>query len=135
MDEMKDMNVVDEGMSKELMYGYKPGLEIGAQCIVEIQRHYFLLVELEAKSGRKEFERVIVLELSPAAYEFLREKGVKMCEVKDKVPEIPGKRLELKCTFVVGNQAFIIFEAEGYCGCDKLIVVKSPLCCICDNIG
>lgn len=130
MDEMDDMNMVDDMVNSQAMYDYNQGVVIGAQCIVEIQKHYFLLVELEAKSGRREFEKVLVIELSCAAFEFLREKGVKVCEVRDKMPAPPmGKHLELKCTFIVGNQAYIIFEAEGMCGCsDKLIIVKSPIC-------
>lgn len=126
---MDEMNMVNGVMGNEMMYDCNQGVVIGAQCIVEIQNRDFLLVELEAKSGRKEFEKVIVIELSRAAFEFLREKGVKKCEVKSKVPSLPyGKSPELKCTFVVGTQAFIIFEVEGMYCCDKLIVVESPIC-------
>lgn len=127
---MEDMKMIEEMIEHKVMCN--PGIVIGAQCIVEIKGHFFLLVELESKSGQTEFERVLVIEISAAAFQFLCEKGVKPCKVVHKIPMCHDKEVEIKCTFIVGDKAFIVVEVEGMHGCDKLVIVKSPICCVCD---
>lgn len=104
------------------------GVGIGALCRVEIQGRFFLLVEIEIGRGMNELEHVIVIEITRALFNALQGR-VDLCQVLNNVPTPPhGSVLELQCTFIVGNEAFIIFEIENRN--ERLVIVRSPLCTV-----
>lgn len=102
-----------------------PAVTLGAQCIVQIDGRFFLLVEIETP-----VERVIVIAITAAQFTALRLAGVPVCPIVNQVPTaVAGTTVELRCTFIVGNEAFIVFEIESNT-MERLIIVRSPLCTI-----
>lgn len=126
----KKEEIYEEGMEKDEVNKkccYGKGLDIASQCVVEVCGHFYLLVELEASDRKADFERLIIIEITRQAYEFLLSVCVPKCHVYDSIPEHIEKKLKLKCTFIVENKAYIVFEVSK-CGYDKMIIVKSPIC-------
>lgn len=104
------------------------GVGIGSLCRVEIQGRFFLLVEIEVGSGANQIEEVIVLEITRVLFNALQG-SVDLCQVLNDIPTPPaGSTLELRCTFIVGNEAFIVLEIENMM--ERLVVVRSPLCTV-----
>jgi hypothetical protein len=101
---------------------------IAAACRVQLRGRFFLIIELEIGSGANEIERVFVIEISRALFNALAGR-VDLCEVRNDLPTPPqGTTLELRCTFVLGNEAFIVFEIENMR--DRLVIVRSELCTV-----
>lgn len=99
-----------------------PSVTLGAQCIVQIGTRFFFLVELELP-----VERVIVIEITANEFALLRTAGVPVCPILTAVPTpVAGTTVELRCTFIVGEEAFIVFEIEN--ARERLVIVRSPLC-------
>lgn len=120
------MNSINE--VNEYLHCHCRGAVIGAVCRVQLQGRFFLLVELEIGSGPNEIERVIVIEISQALFNALAGR-VDLCEVRTTLPNTPpGTTLDLLCTFVLGNEAFIVFEIENRN--ERLVIVRSPLCTV-----
>lgn len=126
--EFNMFNNIDEEMYNFNNCVGNQGVVISAQCRVEIQGRFFLLLELEVGSGMNELERVLVLEISRALFNLLQGR-VDLCEIRNTLPTVPpGGTLEIRCTFVIGNVAYIVFEIEGVSVRDRLVIVRSPLC-------
>lgn len=124
---MNNMDLVNQIVGSHV--GCNRMVRIGAACVVQIGARFFLLVELEIGMGANEMEQVLVIEISAALFNALRNAGVMVCEIRNTVPTPPaGSTLELQCTFIVGNEAFIIFEIENMQ--ERLVIVRSPLCTI-----
>ncbi|WML33179.1 hypothetical protein [Clostridium sp. OS1-26] len=103
---------------------HNPAVTLGAQCIVQIGTRFFLLVELETP-----IERVIVIEITAAQFAALRAAGVPVCPILNAVPTaVAGTTVELQCTFIVDDEAFIVFEIEN--ARERLVLVRSPLCTV-----
>lgn len=125
---MEDFKIIEDTCNQKC----GPGVSVGGQCIIEIKGHFFLIVELESKSGCSEFDRILVMEISPSSFQFLCSQGVKPCKVFNRPPVFCDRGVILRCTFMVGNHAYNIFEDGGMRGCEKLVVVKTPICNICE---
>ena len=122
-----EMNTINNQINNRFS---NQGVVIAAQCRVELQGRFFLLLELEAGSGMNEIERVIIIEISRALFNALQGR-VELCTVRNTLPTVPaGRTLDLLCTFVIGNVAYIVFEIEGMNMRDMLVIVASPLCTI-----
>lgn len=101
---------------------------IGAICRVRIDGNFFLIVDFEIGTGPNAIDRIIVIQISQALFTALIG-NVPVCEVRDTIPTPPqGTTLQLRCTFVVGNEAFIVFEIEN--AMDRIVIVRSDLCTV-----
>jgi hypothetical protein len=100
-------------------------IRIGDACIIEINGRFFLIVEIEFNNS----ETVVVIRISrEQAIELIRD-GVRNCPVFTTLPaEIQRRAVELEGVFVVGNQAFLVFETERLRErSERLFVVRIPL--------
>lgn len=98
---------------------------IGANCIAEINGNFFLLVEIEIG----DFEDVFVFRISAALAAQLLRSGVELCEIVTTIPTpSPGTEVNLICVFVVGENAFLVFNVENTT--DELVLVRVPLCTV-----
>ena len=104
-------------------------IEIGATCVAHIDNKFFLLVEIEIEVMCFEREEVVVIEITEDQAEALIAAGVMRCQIVNTIPTpSPGREVELICVFVVGQNAFLVFDVEN--NEDRLVLVRVPLCCI-----
>lgn len=116
--------------SKNIWNKNDPPVEIGATCVAEIAANVFvLLVEVEIAVVPEEIEEILVIRITPAqAAQLIPSIG--RCEIVGP-EEIPtpatGRDVELICTFVFGENAFLVFDVETRTS-DDLVVVRTPIC-------
>lgn len=98
---------------------------IGASCVAEINGRFFLLLEIEIGN----FEQVFVIRISAAQAAALLRAGVELCRIINTIPTpTPGSEVNLICVFVVGDNAFLVFNVENTT--DELVLVRVPLCTV-----
>jgi hypothetical protein len=99
---------------------------IGDSCIIEINEKLFLLVQIIFADT----ETVLVIRISAAQARDLVRGGVRQCPVFDNRPtQVQGVAIDLECVFVVGNNAFLVFETERPIERqERIFVVRAPLC-------
>lgn len=101
---------------------------LGASCIAEINGNFFLLIEIEIG----EFERVLIFRITAAQAARLLNAGVELCRIVNTIPTpAPGREVNLICVFVVGEEAFLVFNVEEN-NTDRLVLVRVPLCTVID---
>jgi hypothetical protein len=87
---------------------------IGANCIFQAQGNFFLLVEVEISAPNVSIEPEILVPLTLPQARDLLAAGVAQCEVTTAIPTPgPGVSQELKGSFELGNQNFIVFDQEN----------------------
>lgn len=100
-------------------------IRLGARCIANIDGQFFLLIEIEIG----EREEVIVIRITPEEARALMRAGIETCRIVTEIPTpTPGREVELICAFVVGNNAFLVFDVENTT--DELVLVRVPLCTV-----
>ncbi|MEW8972553.1 MAG: hypothetical protein AB2375_00035 [Tissierellaceae bacterium] len=104
-------------------------IEIGATCVTQIDGRFFLLVEIEIGVVDNEREEVIIFEITAAEAAALIAAGVMRCQIVTTIPTPgSGEEVNLICVFVVGQNAFLVFNVEN--ATDRLVLVRVPLCTI-----
>lgn len=102
---------------------------VGATCVAQIDGRFFLLVEIEIEVPGFEREEVIIFEITAAEAAALLAAGVMRCQIVTTIPTPrPGMEVNLICVFVVGQNAFLVFDVEN--AEDRLVLVRVPLCTI-----
>ncbi len=102
-------------------------IEIGATCVAQIEGRFFLLIEIEIDVIGNEREEVIIFEITGAQAAALIAGGVPRCQIVNTIPTpSPGLDVNLICAFVVGENAFLVFNVEN--AADNLVLVRVPLC-------
>lgn len=100
-------------------------ISIGATCIAEIDGQFFLLVEIEIGP----VEQVIIFRISSTQAAILLRAGVRRCEIVSTIPtSMPGLQVNLICSFIVGQNVFLVFSIEN--SVDRLVLVRVPLCTV-----
>ncbi|QUH20290.1 spore coat protein [Alkaliphilus sp. B6464] len=99
-------------------------IRIGATCVAQIDGRFFLIIEIEIEIMGFVREEVIIMEISAAQAVALIASGVMRCQIVTTIPP----RGNLICAFVVGQNAFLIFNVEN--STDRLVLVRVPLCTI-----
>ncbi|MBU5313424.1 hypothetical protein KQI38_15475 [Tissierella carlieri] len=114
-------------MDYEQMASRKPicndPIMIGATCVAQIDGRFFLLIEIDVMGNER--EEVIIFEIT-AAQAALIASGVMRCQIVNTIPT--GREVNLICVFVVGQNAFLVFNVEN--ATDRLVLVRVPLCTI-----
>ncbi|CAK7083511.1 hypothetical protein [Tissierella sp.] len=117
-------------MDYEQMASRKPicngPIMIGATCVAQIDGRFFLLIEIEIDVMGNEREEVIIFEITAAQAAALIASGVMRCQIVNTIPT--GREVNLICAFVVGQNAFLVFNVEN--ATDRLVLVRVPLCTI-----
>ncbi|MBC2582358.1 spore coat protein [Clostridium sp. DJ247] len=90
-----------------------------SECVAEINGRFFLLIKIEIGN----IEQVVVIRISRALAILLIRSGIRECNPQINIPP----QGDLICTFVVGNEAFLVFNVETTTT-DRLVIVRSPLC-------
>lgn len=106
-------------------------ISIGGTCVAQIDGRFFLLIEIEIEIEviGNEREEVIIFEITAAQAAALIAAGVMRCQIVNTIPTpSPGQEVNLICTFVVGENAFLVFNVEN--ATDRLVLVRVPLCTI-----
>lgn len=100
-------------------------IRIGDSCIIEVNERFFLLVEILFDN----VEIVVVIRISRTQATNLMREGVRHCPVFMTLPEdIRGRSVMLQTVFVVGDQAFLVFETEREAErFERLFVIRTPL--------
>ncbi|WP_242844712.1 spore coat protein [Clostridium botulinum] len=103
---------------------------IGATCVAELAPNVFvLLVEVEVEVLGETIQEVLIIRITPAqAAELIRSVG--LCEIvgPNEIPTpAPGREITLICSFVFGQNVFLVFDVETRTT-DELVLVKVPLC-------
>ncbi|MDR7856476.1 hypothetical protein [Tissierella sp.] len=102
-------------------------IEIGATCVAQIDGRFFLLIEIEIDVIGSEIEEVIIFEITAAQAAALVASGVMRCQIVDTIPTpTPGIDVNLICAFVVGENAYLVFDVEN--ATDRLVLVRVSLC-------
>ncbi|OZV11301.1 hypothetical protein CIW83_15080 [Tissierella sp. P1] len=120
-------------MDYEQMASRKPTcngpIMIGATCVAQIDGRFFLLIEIEIEVMGFEREEVIIFQITAAQAAALIAAGVMRCQIVNTIPTPgPGQEVNLICVFVVGQNAFLVFNVEN--ATDRLVLVRVPLCTI-----
>lgn len=104
-------------------------IEIGATCVAQIEGRFFLLIEIEIDVVGNERQEVIIFEITGAQAAALIAGGVPRCQIVNTIPTpSPGMEVSLICVFVVGQNAYLVFNVEN--ATDRLILVRVPLCSV-----
>lgn len=104
-------------------------ISIGGTCVAQIDGRFFLLVEIEIEVIGNEREEVIIFEITAGQAAALIAAGVMRCQIVNTIPTpSPGQEVNLICVFVVGQNAFLVFNVEN--ATDRLVLVRVPLCTI-----
>lgn len=97
---------------------------IGAVCIAQIGNRFFLLVEFETST----MEQVVIFRITSAQASSLLNRGIPLCEIVEEIPQpTPTTDVEFVCVFIVGNQAFLVFDVETE-DTDELVLVRADIC-------
>jgi hypothetical protein len=104
----------------------QPVIRIGANCILQAQGGFFLVVEVEIHATDVAIEPEIILPLTFSQARALFDAGVPPCEVTTTIPTPgPGVTQELKGSFDIGNQNFVVFDQED--SFDRSVLVVTPV--------
>lgn len=121
--------IIDEQMRNNNSMCNDP-VSIGATCVAQIEGRFFLLIEIEIEVMNNEREEVIIFEITAAQAAALIAAGVMRCQIVNTIPTpSPGREVNLICVFVVGQNAFLVFNVEN--ATDRLVLVRVPLCSLC----
>ncbi|MGE5552489.1 MAG: hypothetical protein ACM3XZ_01020 [Betaproteobacteria bacterium] len=103
----------------------QPIIAIGANCVFQAQGAFFLLVEIEIHAPDVAIEPEIVIPLTFSQARALLAAGVPQCEVTTTIPTPgPGVSQELKGSFDIGDQNFIVFDQEDSFDRSVLVVTS-----------
>ncbi|MBY6953233.1 hypothetical protein [Clostridium botulinum] len=108
----------------------KDPVTIGATCVAELAPNVFvLLVEVEVEVTGEDIQQVLIIRITPAqAAELIREVGRCRIVGPDQIPTpAPGREVTLICSFVFGENVFLVFDVETNTT-DELVLVRVPLC-------
>ncbi|KIN81942.1 hypothetical protein [Clostridium botulinum] len=107
-------------------------ITIGAACVAELAPNVFvLLVEIEVEVTGENIEEVLIIRITPAqAAELIRSVGHCQIVGPDEIPTpAPGREVTLICSFVFGENVFLVFDVETST-INDLVLVRVPLCSI-----
>ncbi|KEJ02033.1 spore coat protein [Clostridium botulinum] len=108
----------------------KDPVTIGATCVAELAPNVFvLLVEVEVEVTGENIQQVLIIRITPAqAAELIRSVGLCRIVGPNEIPTpAPGREVTLICSFVFGQNVFLVFDVETNTT-DELVLVKVPLC-------
>ncbi|MEW9079602.1 MULTISPECIES: spore coat protein [Clostridia] len=103
---------------------------IGATCVAQLApADFVLLVEIEVEVPGEAIEEVLIIRITPAqAAALILQIGLCSIVGPDEIPTPePGTEVNLICSFVFGNEVFLVFDVETSTT-DDLVLVRVPLC-------
>jgi len=103
---------------------------IGATCVAELEPNVFvLLVEIEVEVPGPDIEEVLIIRLTPAqAAALIPQVGRCIIVGPNEIPTPgPGREVNLICSFVFGDNIFLVFDVETN-RTDELVLVRVPIC-------
>jgi len=112
-------------------------VRIGANCILEVEDDFFLIVQILATTNSSTIvDTIVVIELSSQQARDLFDAGVRRCRVLNAqtlgATENNGRRdVDFKCVFIADGKAFLVFIVEN--GADEIAVVRAPLCTVIED--
>jgi hypothetical protein len=109
---MEEMNMNDMKMNDVVT--------IGANCVVNIGKRFFLLVEIEVEI--LDLEEFVFIEISEREFRRLQRAGVELCTVTNRRPT---ENAEFKCVLIVDGEAFAVFDVEN--NVDEAVLVSISL--------
>ncbi|MGI5838610.1 MAG: hypothetical protein ACOX8W_03010 [bacterium] len=113
-------------------------IEVDTACIVTIDGQAILLMQTDIAVPDNGIEFVTAVCLTPAQAQSLRNSGIGDCEILNEIPAtMPGRTVTLRGILCIGDQAFIVFEAEssGMPPTEELLLVQtSSIPVICDSV-
>lgn len=103
-------------------------IRVDDACIVEVNGRFFLIAAIVFDT----FERVIVIRVTREQAMNLMRNGIRNCPIFFVLPaDIQRRAVDLQCVFVVGDEAFLVFETErSQERLERLFVVRVPLCAV-----
>lgn len=100
-------------------------VSIGANCLVQINDRFFLLVEIEVNAGNVEIEEFVFIELSKREAKAVFRAGVEICDIRKRIPKSDDLEVEFICVLIVDDKAFAVFDVEN--DTDEAVLVKISL--------
>lgn len=122
-----DIKMLDDIISQNC---HNNPVTIGATCVAELEPNVFvLLVEIEVEVPGPDIEEVLIIRLTPAQAAALIPQ-VGRCRIvgANEIPTpAPGREVNLICSFVFGNNIFLVFDVETN-RTNELVLVRVPIC-------